>query len=235
MPSAPWKRLFAIAPLFPFAIALVVQANAGGDEPESLTPSARAIRAARERGGKTDDLADIRERPVFYRGESVTFTLQLGAQNATWNPYLTRFDKQRYQSWQGWADSQLLWHLENFEDPLPRLFAPRGKEAAVALSGAPRYARFEVTAIVRTLFLGEPWIEILTARPLELSLGEGTLLHASRALEFAAEDSHEAAVAQYMRALDAPMPRAMEERLRAELEESVKLSSPRSGSSGTED
>ena len=164
------------------------------------------------------DLAAIRKRPVFFRGETVQLTIQIGAQNDTWNPYLTRFDTKRYQSWSAWADSQALWHYPDYMDSAPRLFARRGSKAAIQLSDAKPFERFLVTATVRTVFMGEPWIELHIATPLAKSLGKGSLLHASRAMDFAADELFQAATDQFQRALDAPMPFAMEQRMRAELE-----------------
>ncbi len=165
----------------------------------------------------TVDLAEIRKRPVFFRGETVQFILQVGAENPTWNPYLTRFDTKRYQSWNAWADSQAIWHYPDYLDSASRFFARRGSKAAMFLTDAAPYERFLVTATVRTIFMGEPWIELHMATPLEHSLGKGSLLHASRAMDFAADDLFRAAVDQFKRALAAPLPPAMEKRMRAEL------------------
>ena len=163
------------------------------------------------------DLGDIRKRPVFFRGETVQFILQVGSENETWNPYLTRFDTKRFRSWNAWADSQAIWHYPDYLDSGSRYFARRGSKAALMLSDAAPYDRFLVTATVRTIFMGEPWIQLHIATPLKHSLGKGTLLHASRAMDFAADDLYRAAVDQYKRALAAPMPPAMEQRMRAEL------------------
>ncbi|MFT4710553.1 MAG: hypothetical protein ACI8Q9_001682 [Planctomycetota bacterium] len=163
------------------------------------------------------DLGEIRKRPVFFRGETVQFILQVGPENPTWNPYLTRFDTKRFRSWNAWSDSQAIWHYPDYQDSASRFFARRGSKAALFLSDAAPFDRFLVTATVRTIFMGEPWIEMHIATPLELSIGKGTLLHASRAMDFAGEKLFRAAADQFKRALAAPMPPAMEQRMRAEL------------------
>ena len=179
--------------------------------------SAPAASVAPSTPMRTVDLTEIRKRPVFFRGETVQFILQVGAENPTWNPYLTRFDTKRYQSWNAWADSQAIWHYPDYLDSASRFFARRGSKAALFLSDAAPYERFLVTATVRTIFMGEPWIELHIATPLEHSLGKGSLLHASRAMDFAADDLFRAAADQFKRALAAPLPPAMEQRMRAEL------------------
>lgn len=169
----------------------------------------------------TVDLAEIRKRPVFFRGATVQFILQIGSENPTWNPYLTRFDNKRYQSWNAWADSQAIWHYNDYMDSASRFFARRGSKAAIFLTDAAPFERFLVTATVRTIFMGEPWIELHMATPLAHSLGKGSLLHASRAMDFASEDLFRAAADQFKRALAAPLPPAMEKRMRAELKAAV--------------
>ena len=226
MACAPLRRFVTLASIGPIALAVILPGPATGDEAASAISSAHAVEVARRNAVQETDLAVIRKRPVFFRGKTVTFTVQLGTQNETWNPQLTRFDTERYRSWQGWAESQVLWHYTNFQNPSPRLFALRGGDAAHAFAGASSYARFEVSAIVRTVFLGEPWIEIVSARALENSLVEGTLLHASRAMEFVADERFRAAAEQYKRALDAPMPKGMEARMRSELEAAEEKAKP---------
>jgi hypothetical protein len=203
-----------VSPLLSLLFALTVHgAVAPREQPEVSNPIEIEAQSA--------DLKDLQSRPIHFRGELVKFTLQLGTPEVSWNPYLTRFDERRYQSWSAWADSQALWHYADFSAPVPRIFALRESAAAHALSEGSRYGRFEVTAIVRTVFLGDPWIELLSATPLAASHGEGTLLHASRAIQFVADDLFSAAVSQYERALDAPMPKQMEARMRSEQKDAL--------------
>lgn len=160
-------------------------------------------------------LSDLRRDPVAWRGKPVVLTLQFQAPLPSWRPWLTRFDESRYFGFSAWGDEQQLWHAAEFAAPGTRLFARRGTPAALALGAAPVYRRFRVTCVLRNVFEGKPWIEVLSAEPLERAIGQGTLLHAGRAIELEAEGHDAAAAEQYERALAAPAPSAMRSALEA--------------------
>lgn len=152
------------------------------------------------------DLGQLRRDPLRWRGERVALTVQLGDERETWSPGLTRFDQRRFRGFAAWSESSRLWHIEPFSDPLPALYARRGSPAARSLAGAGSYGRLELVVVVRTVFGGEVWIEVLEARRLPRSVGEGTLIHAGRAVEFYKEGHYSAAADEYERALSAPLP-----------------------------
>jgi hypothetical protein len=164
---------------------------------------------------KPASLAELRADSVAWRGQVVEFTLQFDAPLESWHSWLTRFDERRYMGFSAWGDEQLLWKQAAFDSPARRLFARRGSAAELALRGAPPYRRFGVTAVVRNVFESQPWIEILSAEPLARSIGQGTLVHAGRALDLEAEGHDAAAAEQYERALAAPMPAVMQQALEA--------------------
>ena len=128
-------------------------------------------------------LADLRTDRVRWLGREVEFVLQLEGRVDDWKPWITRFAPERYVGLRAWPDEVFLWKREAWLDPAPRLFARRGTTAAWRIGAAKRYARFRVRAVMREVFLDEPWIEILEAEPLREAISEGTILHAVRALE----------------------------------------------------
>ncbi|MDF1798485.1 MAG: hypothetical protein P1V81_04865 [Planctomycetota bacterium] len=168
------------------------------------------------------DLLQLRKDPLRYRGERVALTVQLGDERETWTPGLTRFDRRRFRGFAAWSETSRLWHIEPYSDPLPALFARRGGSAARALAGAGSYGRLELVAIVRTVFGGEVWIEVLEARRLPRSVGEGSLIHAGRAVELYKEGHHAAAAAEYERALAAPLPDSHRAALEEERDKALK-------------
>jgi len=160
-------------------------------------------------------LTGLREDSVAWRGETVELTLQIDGPLQSWSPWLTRFDAKRYAGFSAWGDEQPLWEESAFNAPATRLFARRGSAAEKSLSAAPTYRRFLVTAVVRNVFQSQPWIEILTAKPLSRSIGQGALVHAGRAVDLEREGHDAAAAEQYTRALAAPMPKHMQATLEA--------------------
>ena len=86
------------------------------------------------------------------------------------------------------------------------LFVRRGSDAAKVFEHAPKYARFEIVGRVRQVFLGMPWIEIDSAQRLAAEIGEGALLHASRALQLIAGEQWQMASDDLDRALIGNLP-----------------------------
>jgi hypothetical protein len=151
-------------------------------------------------------LVELRANPGKRLGEEVEFTLQFRALSESWNPYLSRFEPGRWLGLSAWPDEVFLWDEASFDRPATRLFARRGGELERALRAARPYQRFHVTALVREHFLGEAWLELTALKRLSEEVGEGTLLHVTRARELALEGSFDLALEQYERARRAPLP-----------------------------
>lgn len=151
-------------------------------------------------------LAALHADPVAWRATEVELDVQLAEIHTTWRYWTTRFQPARYVGFSAWGDEVLLWDAAAYERPAQRLFAAKGSLAARALEGAPRYRRYRVRAVLRTVFDGQAWIEVLDATPLPRAMGDGTILHATRAFDLLEADAHAAAAEQFERALAAPMP-----------------------------
>lgn len=159
-------------------------------------------------------IEQVREDPLVHLGSEVRIVFQRCDELAGWNPYLTRFGSDEFRGFRAWADEQFLWRREDWEQPAATLYARRGSVAADVLAAAPRYARFEATAHVRQVFLGRPWVEIASLRRLPGEIGEGTILHASRAIELMNEERFGIARDDLDRALPGDMPDAARVELR---------------------
>jgi hypothetical protein len=162
--------------------------------------------AMQESQASARKLTELRASPGRFLGEEVHFTLQFRALVEDWNPYLSRFESGRWLELEVWPDELFTWDEPVFAAPAARLFLRRGGGFEPLARRARTYQRFEARARVREVFLGEPWIEVLELVPLEGEVGEGTILHVTRARELAGEGQFALALDQYERARAAPLP-----------------------------
>ncbi len=163
--------------------------------------------------------------PQAWLGQSVRVRFQLESHPGSWNPYFTRFGSEDWRAVSVWADEQFLWEREAWENPAARVFARRGSVADEVFEGAPRLARFEALAHVRQVFAGAPWIEVSEVQRIAGAIGEGSVLHATRALEHGEKGQWRNAVDNFDRALVGDMPaaaRAELRRLRDEAQEQLR-------------
>jgi hypothetical protein len=152
------------------------------------------------------ELGELRTRPARWLGGEVRFALQLRGVVEDWNPYLSRFEPGRWLALEVWPDEQFTWDLAVFERPFARLFVRRGGGFEPLVRRARTYQRFEARVRVHEVFLGEPWLEVIELVPLDGEVGEGTILHVTRARELAFEEDLDLALEQYERARAAPLP-----------------------------
>jgi hypothetical protein len=192
----PWRWFLASLVLLGIAVAAEV-AGASDREPPPLVPIER-----------------LRADPLAYLGKEVRIVFQRCDELSSWNPYLTRFGSEEFQGFRAWADEQFLWLEEDWDEPDATLYVRRGGVPALELASAPRFARFEASAHVREVFAGRAWIEIASLRRLEGEIGEGTILHASRAVDSMREGRFRLALDDLDRALPGDMPDAAREELR---------------------
>ena len=152
------------------------------------------------------NLSEVYSKPGIHLGETLKLRFQLRGRLLSWNPYLTRFGPTDWSAFEIWGDELLLWEREAFENHQAGLFTRKGSKVEQALAGAQKYQRFEARARISEVFLGQPWIEILDVRPLPEMVGEGTLLHAARALELLRQESYALAREQFLRAMAPDLP-----------------------------
>lgn len=207
-------------PLLPsllFAALLAAPTNPSGAAQSGAAPrsavaspgTAAALPAAAPATAlATVPLESLRSRPLHHLGQRLEFAVQLAPQGTHPDPLWTRYGARAWRNVRAWGDQQFPWVAEHYGNPAPYLFVRRGTAAEVVLASARPHERFLVRATVREVLLGEPWIEIHSALRVEPSLGEGTVLHAAKALELRAAGKWELAASQLERARSAPMPDA---------------------------
>jgi hypothetical protein len=155
----------------------------------------------------TAALEEVFADAVPWLGREFRAAFQVQSLPETWNPYLTRFGPRDYTAVRIWGDGQFLWEAEAWDNPLGLVFARRGSAAEELLADAAPYARFEAQLRVRQVFLGQAWAEIVALRPLRRQVGEGTILHAGRALQLMNGDSWKLALEDLHRAAIPSLPR----------------------------
>jgi len=151
-------------------------------------------------------LGALQSAPAHHLGREVRFAAQLAGLQESWNPYLSRFDTLRWLELEVWPDELFTWDEGVFDNPVGHLFVRRGGGFEPLVRRARRYERFEIRGRVREVFLGVPWIEVLEITPLEGEIGEGTILHVTRARELLFQGQFALALEQYERARAAPLP-----------------------------
>ena len=130
---------------------------------------------------KAATLSEMRARPGKFLGQEVRFRLQFRDLVEDWEPYLSRFEPARWLELEVWPDECFTWDKPVFDSPVGHVFVRRGGGFEPLARRAREYQRFEAVARVREVFLGEPWIEVLELVPLDGEVGEGTILHVTRA------------------------------------------------------
>jgi hypothetical protein len=127
-------------------------------------------------------LETLLDEPAAWLGRTVRFAFQFHSAPESWNPYMTRFGTRDYVGAIAWCDEQLLWDQDEFENPRALLFARRGTEVGAVLADGSVYGRYEAVGRVAQVFLAHPWIEVTSLERLPEEIGQGAILHATRAL-----------------------------------------------------
>ncbi len=190
---------------------LAVMLMLGGGGTAALLPvpaAARRVEAPTPEAVPLLAWHSVVDRPCRWLGRNVSVHVQVESHPSDWNPYLTRFGTGQFDALQGWADEQFPWVKADFDEPQVRVFVRKGSAAARALDGAKTYARFELTGVVREVFLDLPWIEIVEAVPLSDPITEATVIHAARAIDLMSEGAWRLARLELDQALEAPSPEA---------------------------
>lgn len=175
---------------------------------------------------------DVAEKPCRWLGRKLRMRLQYESEPSEWNPYLTRFGRGQFDAVRAWSDEQYPWIESDYSAPAARVFVRKGSLAQHAFVGAKPYMRFELTAVVREVFLEAPWVEIVDVRPMFDCVTEATVIHAGRALELMDRGAWDLAILELDEALGAPAPdSALIElgRLRDECATAVAAAAPAKG------
>jgi len=153
---------------------------------------------------------DLAAHPAESIGQTVLITVQMRNQLTSWNPMVTRFGDGEYSAWAAWSDEQFPWSEDDYRSPRMRVFARHDSAAEWALLGVKPYSRFTLTCRVRSVFANMPWLEVVAVKPHIRHLGEGSVIHATRGLEFMRSGAFEAAISEFERASAGGIPELAE-------------------------
>ncbi len=172
--------------------------------------------------GRADDGSDaptltplglVQSAPSSFLGKTIDVVVEVQAEAPTWNPYVTRFGTDDFRALSVWTDEQELWDAQAFRSPFGLVFARRGGDAERLFADAKPYQRIQLHAVVREVFLGRAWIEATDARRLPDEVGEGAVLHASRAVDLMGQKQWKLAIEDFDRALASNLPERARDQL----------------------
>jgi hypothetical protein len=119
-----------------------------------------------------------------YRNVWVRFPVQFVSVGTVKNPFFTRFVPARYANFYAWGGEQKIWRLEEYTSPFPLLFLSKRSSQLEQLYEIKLYQQLYVTAVVRSVFQGEPWIEVVAFNILDTKVSTGVLTHLYRGEQF---------------------------------------------------
>ncbi|MFT5050278.1 MAG: hypothetical protein ACI8QZ_001679 [Chlamydiales bacterium] len=190
----------------PLPIFLALSATFGAFPPVGAVGALPAASVEPELGTVAYEL--LAEQPGSYLGRELRLVMQFHSLEESWNPFLTRFSPTEFIAARGWTDAQLPWVRSEFERTPVRVFASRRADVLTRFFGlGQRHERIALTCVVREVFAGQPWIEVLAAEVLQESIPEGSVLHAIRALDFEQKRAFGLALGELERARAAPLPK----------------------------
>lgn len=148
------------------ALALTPALTAGGGEPTGpvVTTTLSAIRAA----------------PDSYNGIWVRFTVQFASMGKIQNPFFTQFVPYRFANFYTWPDEKQIWKKKEYEDLFGLLFIAKDNPQTQTIYSTRVYQRMVITGVVRSIFQGEPWIEVTEFEFVAPKVNTATLSHMFR-------------------------------------------------------
>lgn len=149
---------------------------------------------------------EVAGSPERFLGKTVHLVVQFHSLEERWNPYVTRFGPYEYFAVEAWTDEQRPWIEAEYDDPAVHLYVRRSERIAGLFRALEIHERVAVTGVVRELFAGRPWVEVVAAEKLAEYFPEGSVLHAIRAIEMMDEGLFGLAADEMGRVLEAPVP-----------------------------
>jgi tetratricopeptide (TPR) repeat protein len=126
-------------------------------------------------------LSQIRSTPEAFKSIRVRFDAQYCAVGRIYNPFFTGFVPSDFANFVLWGAEQPIWRQDDFNDMYSLAFvAKRNEKTLQNMYELAVYDRIQVTAIVRNVFQGKPWMEIEKIRVLDDKVTTATLSHLFR-------------------------------------------------------
>ncbi|MHC4897575.1 MAG: tetratricopeptide repeat protein [Planctomycetota bacterium] len=142
-------------------------------------------------------LSRIRLAADAYRNVWVSFPVQFVSMGSVKNPFFTRFVPAKYANFYAWPAEQQIWRRDKYEDPFPLLFLSKRSDQLERLYKMKLYQQMQVTGVVRNVFQGEPWIEIVWFDELDPKVNTSVLSHLYRGEQFMKKREWSKAISEF--------------------------------------
>jgi tetratricopeptide (TPR) repeat protein len=128
-----------------------------------VLPSAVLADGWFSRAGETKEvtLTDLLKNPRQYMDVEVEFKVYFDAPGSNYNPYFTRFNNDVYGNFSAWPIDARLYEKRDFPRPYPFFFASKISKEWKKVKNIDHMRIVKLTAVVRDVFRGQPWIEVL--------------------------------------------------------------------------
>ena len=130
------------------------------------------------------NLSQVRDNGSSFKNVHIRFKAYFVGLGTLHNPFFTRFTRSEYANFGAWGEEQKLWMRKEYDNPVSTFFVQKSRTSRVLqqIYDLKRYQLVEAVGIVRNIFQGEPWIEVLSINPLGQEVTVSTLAHMNRAV-----------------------------------------------------
>ncbi len=147
-------------------------------------------------------LKRVLNNPSNYLNVYVRVWCRFHREESLETPEYTPFNREKYMNFSVWDADSRLWVEEERMNDLPFLFAPKDDKLVYEVARLQKYDTILVYGLVRTVFLGKPWIEVIrVTRSGKSTLNDAVLTHISVAEHLAGKQMYRHAVDELDRAL----------------------------------
>ena len=154
-------------------------------------------------------LSRVRRSPDAYKGVWISFEMQFTSIGRIQNPFFTQFVPSMYTNFYGWAVEQPIWRKGDYDDVYGMLFMDKKNDQLDRLYRLKTYQQVKVTGVVRSVFQGEPWIEVVSFTELSNKVNTAVLAHMYRGEEFMKKREWNKAISELSLAPAADAPRSV--------------------------
>lgn len=147
-------------------------------------------------------LTAIRKNPQNYLNVYFRSWVRFHREENLETPEYTPFTREKYMNFSVWAQDARLWEEAARINDLPFCFAEKDDRVVYQIAQLGAYDMLLVYGVVRTVFMGEPWVEIIDVeKATKSTLNDAILTHISVAESLVEQGAEIEAVDEYTRAL----------------------------------
>lgn len=151
-------------------------------------------------GSVKTTLDQVRKDPEAFKNVKVDFKVQFASLGRLSNPFFTQFTPQEFANFHVWSHEQPIWREESYKAVFGMMFLSKSSTGLAKLYELEIYDCLQVTGVVRNVFQGAPWIEVLELEKIDGKLDTPTLTHLYRGEKFMEQRQWQRAVAELSQA-----------------------------------